>query len=597
MESQNKAFTTMLILTLVLGVVTFFQIRFAKNVTQEAEIIQQDSTSNVTKSDLDKINNEKNQSSIEFNDIGSNSRFTTQNKAKNPDTEIVYENDYYKIVFDSKQGFISNAYIKDTFTGVSKEEGIQLYDIVRSNYMQGALKLNFGEWKNDNSLFFLTEKNGYYDFERKDNQFIFYTTLIDNVEKTSYTIKKIYTFIENENLFKFDIQIKNNDKRSISFDNSEFAYSIGWGPKIGDKALESDKRRDSYDKIILYKDEKLQHIKSHPNSFLFIKNEHIPYQVINKNVNDSWIAFDSQYFTALMYPVENNYDYFFDFTDEQSDNYYAGFMKKSEKSIIESSYYIYMGPKINDLLKKYDNYTKNGFNIEDSNISKINKPVLWGLGDLIAGLLKMINKVIKNYGFSIILLTLLIKLVLFPLTYKSLESQQKMSQIQPKIKELQVKYKDKPDMLNKKTMEMYSKEGVNPLGGCLPMLLQMPILISMYQLISRMVELKGSSFLWITDLSMPDAIYQFNFTIPLLNTSSLNILPIIMVISQVISGFFTTTPTAGNKQAKMMMWMMPLMFFFFFYNVSSGLVLYWTAMNIFSLIQQLIVNQLKKKKA
>ena len=158
------------------------------------------------------------------------------------------------------------------------------------------------------------------------------------------------------------------------------------------------------------------------------------------------------------------------------------------------------------------------------------------------------------------------------------------------MKELQVKYKDKPEMLSQKTMELYRKAGVSPVSGCLPMLLQMPFLFAMYQLLDRMFELKGASFLWIKDLAMPDALITFSFTIPLLNISSLNILPIIMVVSQVFQSMLTPGMD-NNPQAKMMIWLMPLMFFFFFYNVSSGLVLYWTVMNLLGIIQQVFMNK------
>jgi len=134
-------------------------------------------------------------------------------------------------------------------------------------------------------------------------------------------------------------------------------------------------------------------------------------------------------------------------------------------------------------------------------------------------------KFVKNYGVAIIILTIIVKVILFPLTYKSMASQQKLSGLQPKLKELQDKYKDKPEILNKETMNLYKKEGINPLGGCLPLLLQMPILIAMYQLLNNMVALKGAEFLWIKDLSRPDEILNFPFTIPLVNIYSLNILP------------------------------------------------------------------------
>ncbi len=209
-------------------------------------------------------------------------------------------------------------------------------------------------------------------------------------------------------------------------------------------------------------------------------------------------------------------------------------------------------------------------------------------------MLNIIQKVVRNYGVAIIVLTLLIKLLLAPLTHKSMKSQARMTELQPKVKELQDKYKNQPEIMNREMMNLYKKEGVNPFGGCLPMLLQMPILLAMYRLLDQMVELQGASFLWINDLSRPDTVLTFPFTIPLVNIKGLNILPIVMVLTQVWSSI--TMPGAkDNKQTQYMIWLMPIMFFFMFYNVSSGLVLYWTVMNILGIVQQEYMNYQSRK--
>jgi YidC/Oxa1 family membrane protein insertase len=205
---------------------------------------------------------------------------------------------------------------------------------------------------------------------------------------------------------------------------------------------------------------------------------------------------------------------------------------------------------------------------------------------------------VKNYGIAIIILTILIKLLLSPLTHKSMISQQKMATLQPKIKDLQERFKGNPQQLNKETMDLYKREKINPFGGCLPMLLQLPILYAMYYLLNSMVQLKGANFLWIHDLASPDAIYKFHTAIPLMffSLSSINILPFIMTVVQVGSSLLTQEGQS-NKQANIMIWSMTIFMFVIFYNSSSGLVLYWTVMNILNLVQQFYVVGLKKKKA
>ncbi len=222
-----------------------------------------------------------------------------------------------------------------------------------------------------------------------------------------------------------------------------------------------------------------------------------------------------------------------------------------------------------------------------------------GVSKALLTVLRFFHKGVKNWGVAIILLTLLINVVLFPLTLKSFSSMHQMKAIQPHIQKLKTLHKDNPQKLNKETMELYKQNNVNPLGGCLPMLLQMPIFIALYQGLMRSVELKGASFLWIKDLSKPDAV-SLPFTLPVLG-NHINILPLLMVgmmvvqqkISQGVSGAGMTDDQAS--QQKMMMLMMPLFFGFMFYKMPSGLVLYWLTNTILMTIEQTAISRKMNK--
>jgi YidC/Oxa1 family membrane protein insertase len=177
----------------------------------------------------------------------------------------------------------------------------------------------------------------------------------------------------------------------------------------------------------------------------------------------------------------------------------------------------------------------------------------------------------------------------------------KMQVLAPKIKELQEKYKDNPAKLNQEMGAMYKKEGHNPMMGCLPLVIQMPILLAMYNLFNNHFDLRGAMFLpgWIPDLSLPESIFDFGFTIPLLGWTSLRLLPFIYLGSQLLYGVATRTPDQeGNPSMKMMMFAMPIAFFFILYNVPSGLLVFWIMSNLFTLVQQIILNKyLAKKRA
>ncbi|MBI4971153.1 MAG: membrane protein insertase YidC [Candidatus Omnitrophica bacterium] len=198
---------------------------------------------------------------------------------------------------------------------------------------------------------------------------------------------------------------------------------------------------------------------------------------------------------------------------------------------------------------------------------------------------------IPNYGVAIILLTVLIKILFSPLTHISFESMRRMHALQPKIKSLQAHYKADPQRMQKELMALYKKNKVNPLSGCLPMLLQMPIFIALYQALSQAVELRGASFFgWIHDLSQPDRLFTLPFSIPFLG-DGINILPLIMMGSMVWQQKLTPSSGMDPQQEKMMQFM-PIMFGFMFYNLPSGLVIYWTLSNFLTIAHQLIIKRI-----
>ena len=190
--------------------------------------------------------------------------------------------------------------------------------------------------------------------------------------------------------------------------------------------------------------------------------------------------------------------------------------------------------------------------------------------------LSWLHGIFGNWGWAIIGLTALIRMILFPLTYKGMMSMQKMKQLTPKLKELKEKYKKDPQRLNAATMDMYKKHGANPLGGCLPMLMQIPVFYAIYRLLLNSVELQGAPWmLWVNDLSRMDHYY---------------ILPLLMGASMFLQQHLTPTNFTDPMQEKIMKYL-PVIFTFFFITFPSGLVLYWFVNNLFSIAQQFVVNQ------
>jgi len=216
------------------------------------------------------------------------------------------------------------------------------------------------------------------------------------------------------------------------------------------------------------------------------------------------------------------------------------------------------------------------------------------IAHLLLQLLDFIFSLVHNWGAAIIVLSVLIYLILFPLSIKQMHSMKQMQSLQPHIEELRKAYKDNPQKLNTEIMKLYREHKINPFSGCLPMILQIPIFFALYQVLLRSVALKGAHFLWIKDLSMPDRLFIIPRSLPFLG-NEVNLLPILMTIGMFIQQKFSmgTAGTGSAEQQKFMMILFPLMFGFIFYHMPSGLVLYWFVNSALMLFYQLKIYRQK----
>lgn len=221
-------------------------------------------------------------------------------------------------------------------------------------------------------------------------------------------------------------------------------------------------------------------------------------------------------------------------------------------------YRIYLGPQKVELLRLF----KEG----------AEEIIYYGFFDPIAKLLlnilRLFYRLAHNWGWAIVILSIFIYFFLFPLSLKQMRSMKQMQALQPKIEELRRTYKDNPQRLNKEVLELYRRHKINPLGGCFPMLLQIPVFFSLYQALIRSIELRGANFLWIKDLSQPDR---------LITSPEINILPILMAITMFLQQKFSMMPATGSssEQQRLMSILFPVLFGVIFYRMPSGLVLYW----------------------
>ncbi len=252
----------------------------------------------------------------------------------------------------------------------------------------------------------------------------------------------------------------------------------------------------------------------------------------------------------------------------------------------EQEFLIYTGPADYDILKSYA-----GARLEK--IPERGPAWLWWLSNAIAWLLKFLHSFIPNYGLVIIIFSIILKIVLNPLTKKSMDANLKMQKIQPQVQALQAKYKSDPKTLQLELSKLYKQAGASPMSGCLPLLLQMPIFISLYNVLRYTMDMRNARFLgWLKDLSEPDPYW----ILPILMAGFMILQSLMMRPSQAALEQMDEKQKAMQQSTKMMTWLMPIMMFFIFMGLPSGLVLYYTVFNILSVAQQYYLQKHLKQK-
>ena len=410
---------------------------------------------------------------------------------------------------------------------------------------------------------------------------------------SSFTLAKRYTFLPDDYMFELAVTVSGDtDMKGLNFDNA--GYTLRTMPQIGP---DWNAKVDRYE---------------YRNFFAYIggkKKDTALKANQTKLITDSvpWAGISGKYFSLIVIPSTPAQQVLYSAAQPNADTVQDGQLFFSRPVItgnkVTDIYRIYLGPCSENILSTYNIPSKNSYGYDNLRIDTVavSSGIWRPLEVLLKWLLQFFYKLIPNWGVSIILVTILIKLIFFPLTKKSSESTQQMQKMQPKIQELQAKYKGKPQKLNEEMAKLYKEAGYNPLSGCLPLLIQLPILFAMYRLFNNYFEFRGAMFIphWIPDLSLGDSVWQFPNPIPFLGWTDLRILPIVYVISQMVFGKITQTPTSDQQQnstMKIMMYGMPLFFFFMFYNAPSGLLLYWTCTNFLMLVQQMIIKAMMKQK-
>ena len=317
--------------------------------------------------------------------------------------------------------------------------------------------------------------------------------------------------------------------------------------------------------------------------------------MVKQNISGrvTWIATRNKYFAAAIIPQEKESQGAYlegirlKMPDNGAKENYSLALKMpfSGKPVETDRFTVFLGPLDFDLVKQY--------NVELERIMSLG--AAWIIRPIseyvIIPLFKFLHMFIANYGIVLIVFSIIVKIVLYPLTKSSMTSMRKMQALQPMMNEIREKHKDDPQKMNAQIMRLYKEYGVNPAGGCLPMLLQLPILYALWAVFSSTIELRQASFFWwIHDLSIPDVVAKLPFQIPLFGINEISGLALLMGITM----FVQQKMSVQDPRQKMMVWLMPVLLTLMFNSFPAGLNLYYFMFNLLSIVQQAWLNKQHK---
>ncbi len=406
---------------------------------------------------------------------------------------------------------------------------------------------------------------------------------------TEFVIEKKFAIPENdEYMIQMAVSVYTKDGSPIPINIDSQMYTLSVGSQVGP---EFQSLNGNYDYRRVYYKLADKNSRKTVNSGNFTSSDQM-----------GWAGVVGKYFAFLLIPETQNvvsYTEAVQTSGETLSQKNTIYMSRTASGDSKTTdvYSFYCGPQLSTTLGIYDNAKDNIFGLSNHNLKKaLDVSWLSWLEKILKVLLEMFYFIIPNYGVAIILLTILTKLILIPLSKKGTESTAKMSALQPKLQEIQTKYKDDPEAQNAAMAKLYKEEGINPMGSCLPMLIQFPIFIGLYGLLNKDFSLRGAMFIpgWITDLSVPETIFTLPFNIPFIG-ADIHLLPIIYTASMIFSMKITQSATSGQAGSKGMTWFMTygmsIMFFFILYNAPSGLLVYWTMSNLLAILQQVYTNK------
>lgn len=478
---------------------------------------------------------------------------------------VTLENESLKVTLSNKGGVISEAVLKEFLT----------YDAKPLTLLNN--KANRFSYTFPIGVYTINTEDYYFTASQPSPNTVVFRLTANDTTRTKY-VEQRYTLAEEDYLLDYNFSMVGFDDSSLPNDSN---LQLTWKNEL--IKSEQDMAMERMNTTVFYKEAN--------DDATYLACSGSDEETITSSMD--WVSFKQQFFNTTLIPEKKFGKATLAITDpplpEEEDSLIQTadatlFFSYKRQAEFNFPMQMYIGPNNYRGLRALDKGMEDMVPLGWAIFRWVNKGI-------ILPLFHFLNKFIGNYGIIILVITVLIKTVLFPLTYRSYKSMAKMNLLKPEIEEIKEKYGKDPQRVQQETMKLYGKAGANPLGGCLPQLIQMPILIAMYRFFPASIELRQESFLWADDLSTYDSIMSLPFHIPFYGDhvslfcllSALSSLAYMRLNSQM-------TPTAGNdamaQQMKMFQYLMPVILLFFFNSFSAGLTFYFFLSNIISFGQQ-----------
>jgi YidC/Oxa1 family membrane protein insertase len=491
-------------------------------------------------------------------------------RAKGTEKIISIETDFYSTEISTKGGVLRKWELKKfkTWNG----QPVQLIDYSHKGDFAVLLTTSDGRVINTKDLYFDVQASNYN--VKIEGNFEFEIIFTLPASNGGQLVKKM-KFHNEEYGFETEIQLLN-----LSSVIANYQYEVAWEHGIS-YAEQNSVDESGFAAAYAYAGNELTEIDASKND-----------QKVQKEFSGAidWVATRNKYFAVALIPIKNVSEgaYLEGTRSEMPDNgekeTYGISLKMPYKGEASehSTFKVFLGPLQHSILKSYE---KGLENVMSLGWAWLIRPIS---EYIMLPIFTAIHYVIPNWGLVIIIFSILIKMAMHPLSKSQMKSMKKMQKLQPLMDELRTKYKDDPQKMNQSIMNLYKEYGVNPAGGCLPLLLQMPIMYALYAVFRGAIELRQASFVgWIKDLSIPDIIYHLPFKMPLIGIQDISGIAVIMGVTM----FIQQKMTIKDPRQKTMVWMMPIMMTFLFNGFPSGLNLYYAVFNVLAIGQQVLINK------